>query len=201
MTATLQTTTVEGLVCLVVATPTLQLAVLPDVGAKVISLVHQASGHEFLWRHPGRPLQRPTYSAPYDHYDLSGWDECFPNHRPGSLPSRTVAGHCRARSSGELWSLPWSWEFGEDRLHMWVEQCALCLYLPPHVQLHPNRYSGDYVPGDQPHTLWLTSALVHASILQRDAEPPCCCRRASACRSKFPKTNGLAVSSMNGRGP
>ena len=119
MTATLQTTSVEGLVCLVVETPTLKLAVLPDVGAKVISLVHQASGHEFLWRHPGRALQRPAYGAPYDHYDLSGWDECFPTIGPVVYPADPWQG-VAVPDHGELWALPWSWEFTGDRLHMWV---------------------------------------------------------------------------------
>lgn len=119
MSATLQTTTVEGLLCLIVETSTLKLAVLPELGAKVISLVWQGSGHEFLWRHPGRPLQRAAYGAPYDRYDLSGWDECFPTIGPVVYPTEPWQG-IAVPDHGELWSLPWAWEFTDNRLRMWV---------------------------------------------------------------------------------
>lgn len=119
MTATLQTTMVEGLLCLVIETPVLKLAVLPELGAKVISLLWKDSDHEFLWRHPGRPLQRAAYGAAYDHYDLSGWDECFPTIGPVAYPTEPWQG-IAVPDHGELWSLPWSWEFTDNRLRMWV---------------------------------------------------------------------------------
>lgn len=119
MAATLQTTTLEGLRCLVVESPALKLAVLPELGAKVVSLLWKASDHEFLWRHPGRPLQRAAYGAAYDRYDLSGWDECFPTIGPVVYPNEPWAG-IAVPDHGELWSLPWAWEFTDDRLRMWV---------------------------------------------------------------------------------
>ena len=119
MTATLQTTMIDGLHALTIETPALTLVVLPELGAKVISLYWKASGHEFLWRHPGRPWQRPIYGAAYDHYDLSGWDECFPTIGPVVYPAEPWQG-IAVPDHGELWSLPWAWEFSDNRLRMWV---------------------------------------------------------------------------------
>jgi galactose mutarotase-like enzyme len=119
MTATLHPTRVDNLLALVVETPRLQLTILPELGAKVISLIDRASGHDHLWRHPGRPLRLAHYGDAYHHYDLSGWDECFPTigevvYPEGPWQGVVVPDH------GELWSLPWQWDFADNVLRMWT---------------------------------------------------------------------------------
>jgi hypothetical protein len=119
MSATLVETHAEGLVYLVVETDRLTVKVLPEIGAKVISLLWKPSDRELLWRQPGRELRRPLYGAAFEAYDISGWDECFPSigevHYPdGPWKGIVVPDH------GELWSQPWRWTWAEQTLRMWV---------------------------------------------------------------------------------
>lgn len=119
MAATLVETHHDGLASLLIETDHLSIKVLPELGAKVISIVCKPSGREVLWRQPGRELRRPAFGAAFDAYDLSGWDECFPSigevHYPdGPWKGIVVPDH------GELWSQPWQWAWAEKRLRMWV---------------------------------------------------------------------------------
>src|SRR5437588_899468 len=56
---------------------TVRVRFLPELGAKMTSLVRIASGHEFLLQ-PQRPLRRPKYGDPFEAFDTSGFDECLP---------------------------------------------------------------------------------------------------------------------------
>jgi hypothetical protein len=119
MAATLVETHEDGLACLLIETDRLTVKVLPELGAKVISIVRKPSGREVLWRQPGRALRRADYGGAFDAYDISGWDECFPSigevHYPdGPWKGIVVPDH------GELWSQPWRWEWEENRLRMGV---------------------------------------------------------------------------------
>jgi hypothetical protein len=119
MVATLHTTIVDDLRCLSFETTLLKLAVLPELGAKVITLKDNASGHEYLWRHPGRPFRRAQYGDAYDRYDISGWDECFPTIGEVVYPEDPWKGVV-VPDHGELWTLPWQWDFQDDTLRMWT---------------------------------------------------------------------------------
>ncbi|MHB9033431.1 MAG: aldose epimerase family protein [Anaerolineae bacterium] len=109
----------EGLPSLVYENRHLQLTILPSLGAKVISLKNQADGYEYLWRQPDRPLVHPDYAAVFTDYDISGWDECFPSINPVSYPSGPWHG-TQVPDHGEVWALPWHWEYKHDSLVMWV---------------------------------------------------------------------------------
>lgn len=119
MTVTLEETRVDELRCLVIETAHLKLAVLPELGAKVISLRWKETGHEFLWRYPGRHFQRADYAADYTRYDLSGWDECFPTIFAVPYPDAPWQG-IHVPDHGELWTLPWQWDFVDNQLRMWT---------------------------------------------------------------------------------
>lgn len=119
MSASLQTSSIDDLLSLEIETERTKLVILPELGAKVISLLDKAGGREHLWRHPGRPFRRPHYGASFEQYDLSGWDECFPTigevvYSQAPWQGITVPDH------GELWSLPWQWDFADNSLRMWV---------------------------------------------------------------------------------
>ncbi len=119
MSATLVESRDEGLACLIVETDQLAVRVLPEVGAKVISLLWKPSGREFLWRQPGRELRQPVYGAAFDAFDISGWDECFPSIGEVHYPDDPWKGIV-VPDHGELWSLPWQWAWTASTLRMWV---------------------------------------------------------------------------------
>jgi hypothetical protein len=116
---TVQAGDYEGLRALALESDTLRLQVLPDLGAKVISLVFKPTEREYLWRHPGRPMRLAAYGAAYEAGDISGWDECFPTIGAGVYPEAPWAG-IPLPDHGELWSLPWRYEHGADQLRMWA---------------------------------------------------------------------------------
>ena len=109
--------TTEGLKALIVESDDIRLTVLPQLGAKVLSLVWKPTGYEYLWRQPDRPLQLAQYGAAFEEGDISGWDECFPTIGECVYPHDPWRGAI-VPDHGELWSTPWDWTVKGDSLRM-----------------------------------------------------------------------------------
>lgn len=76
--------------------------VVPELGAKVVSLRNEVSQREWMW-HPGATLKL-FRNAPTDKFEnspLAGWDECMPTIAPCRWKNRALPDH------GEVWALPW----------------------------------------------------------------------------------------------
>jgi hypothetical protein len=82
-----------------------EVAILPEVGGKMISL-RAASGREWLWQTRRRPYRRPEYGGAFEAYDISGFDECFPGIGEGPYPLAPWQG-VTVPDHGEVWTLPW----------------------------------------------------------------------------------------------
>ena len=83
----------------------LELALVPELGAKIISLKSVRSGHEWLW-HPGDPeanvkLFRNKTGDDFASSTMTGIDECIPTISPCPWRGRNLPDH------GEVWSVPW----------------------------------------------------------------------------------------------
>jgi hypothetical protein len=92
----------------------LRASVLPELGGKMISLVRQASGREFLLP-PTREYRRAAWGDKFEDFDTSGFDECLPTVAEGQY----VDGHCPRRKfpdHGDLWSVPWQYEVLREEL-------------------------------------------------------------------------------------
>lgn len=109
---------VEGFGALEIDNGDLRALVLPELGAKILSLVDLQTGREWMAR-PDRPLLRREYGARYDAYDYSGWDECFPRIGECFYPEAPWRG-ILVPDHGELWTLPWQTEFSDGILHQSV---------------------------------------------------------------------------------
>jgi len=94
---------------LVLEDETVRLALLPDVGAKIISIRDTRSGREWVWRNPARSLRSPTYDSAFEDWDISGFDECLPGIAPEPYPLGPWRGH-DIPDHGELWTLHWQHE-------------------------------------------------------------------------------------------
>lgn len=80
----------------------LELAVAPELGAKIISLKNLRTGREWLW-HPGDNLKL-FKNHPHDDFSaspLAGMDECLPTISPCVWHGRPLPDH------GEVWNQPW----------------------------------------------------------------------------------------------
>lgn len=82
-----------------------RIEVVPELGCKIISIHDIAHDYEWLWKDPTRPLRPATFGELYQDFDISGFDECFPNIGISSYPldsTLTLPDH------GDLWSIPWT---------------------------------------------------------------------------------------------
>ena len=80
-----------------------ELEVVPELGAKIISLKNLQTGREWLW-HPAGGLKL-FYNRAGDDFlqsPLVGVDECLPTIAPCEWQGRALPDH------GEVWSAPWS---------------------------------------------------------------------------------------------
>lgn len=118
MTVRVSECSVEGIRALEVDNGLVRVLVLPDLGAKILSLVDLRSGREWMAR-SGRPLVRREYGDRYDAYDYSGWDECFPGIGECFYPEGPWRGIV-VPDHGELWTLPWRTDVGDGFLRQSV---------------------------------------------------------------------------------
>jgi len=110
----------EGLMSLRLENEGIRLCVLPDLGAKIISLVNKRTGREWLWRTPDVELRPAEYAASFADYDLSGFDECFPTIGPVPYPEAPFQG-VEMPDHGEVWALPWPAESLDGAVRLSVE--------------------------------------------------------------------------------
>jgi galactose mutarotase-like enzyme len=89
---------------------TLRTVVIPDLGAKLVSLFDKRTQREWLVGPGDRPLKKASYGANFVEQDMSGWDEMFPTITACTYP---VAGEKQGLllpDHGEVWPLSWSFE-------------------------------------------------------------------------------------------
>ncbi len=96
----------------------LSVAVLPEVGGKMISLLFKGTAQEFISL-SGRKFEKPSYGTKYGDLDVSGFDECFPAIAEGFYPEWPWKGTA-IPDHGEVFTLPWDCRIREDKLVMTV---------------------------------------------------------------------------------
>jgi len=98
---------------------------LPEVGGKMVSLVHKATGREWLLPPQDHPYRPATTGDVFEDFDTSGFDECFPTISACRYPRGEFEGNVLP-DHGELWSQPWMVKRRGDT----VELSAACESLP-----------------------------------------------------------------------
>jgi hypothetical protein len=92
----------QGFDAFVLRNESVELAAVPELGAKVVSLVNLRTGREWM-ASPERPL-RLFRNRPADDFarsTLVGWDECLPTIAPCPWKGRSLPDH------GEVWAAAW----------------------------------------------------------------------------------------------
>jgi len=80
-----------------------EIAVVPELGARIISLKDLRTGREWLWHPDGGPkLFRSRAGDDFQTSPLVGMDECLPTIAPCSWKGRDLPDH------GEAWSAMWT---------------------------------------------------------------------------------------------
>jgi galactose mutarotase-like enzyme len=84
------------------ASDSLRLVVVPELGAKIVSLQSVRSGREWMWRATrDAALFRNTLTDPFERSTLTGADECLPTVDPCNWQGRNLPDH------GEVWASEW----------------------------------------------------------------------------------------------
>jgi hypothetical protein len=79
-----------------------EVGIMPDLGAKIMSLRNRRSGREWMWTPPhGARYRRVSAGTPFDQSSLVGADECLPTIAPCLWRGRQLPDH------GEVWSEAW----------------------------------------------------------------------------------------------
>jgi galactose mutarotase-like enzyme len=92
----------QGFAVYVIGNQNVELAVVPELGAKIISLKNLQTGREWMW-HPqgGLKLFRNLLGDDFSKSPLVGADECLPTVAPCTWQGRHLPDH------GEVWNIPW----------------------------------------------------------------------------------------------
>src|ERR1700760_3089700 len=77
-----------------------EVVVVPELGAKVVSLKNLSTGREWMYHSPGgqAKLFRNQLGDDFARSPLIGWDECLPTISPCTWRGRSLPDH------GEAWS-------------------------------------------------------------------------------------------------
>lgn len=100
--------TYHGFRAVVLENRYLRAVVLPELGAKVWSLVDKQADREVLWHNPRMPPRPVHFGATYDDWFCGGWDELFPNDAPVAANGDVYPDH------GEIWSMPFAWDVAAE---------------------------------------------------------------------------------------
>ncbi len=85
-----------------------RLDILPQLGAKIYSFIHQPSGRDLLWHNPHLQPAAVPFGAKFDDTWSGGWDELIPNDVPVAFPNGDVL-----PDHGEVWSQTSEWQVVE----------------------------------------------------------------------------------------
>jgi len=95
----------------------LEVSILPEVGAKLFDLIDRTNGRNFLWHNPRIAPQIYPIEANFDNYWCGGWDDGFPT-------CETCAHNGEVYPNlGELRSLRWE----VDALDVTALEPSVCL--------------------------------------------------------------------------
>jgi galactose mutarotase-like enzyme len=97
---------VDALEAHVIASESLAVTVVPQLGGRLIELTDLRHSRQWLWRNHHVPLQPVVAGSAYDDVWQGGFEELFPNDAPTTLEGVSWPDH------GELWSIPWHLEEG-----------------------------------------------------------------------------------------
>ncbi len=84
-----------------------ELAVVPELGARLVSLKDLRTGREWMWHPPGGlKLFRNRLGDDFSLSPLAGMDECLPTIAKCAWQGMELPDH------GEVWSVPWQVDMG-----------------------------------------------------------------------------------------
>jgi galactose mutarotase-like enzyme len=126
MNVSLEKTTWHGLSAWALESELLRTVILPELGAKLVSLLDKRNQLEWLVNPGLRPIKPVPYGSSFEEQDMSGWDEMFPTIVACAYPVQGEKFGTLLPDHGEVWTQHWVREpAGPGRLRLSVEGTAL----------------------------------------------------------------------------
>lgn len=153
---------IQGFAVYMLGNEDVDLAVVPELGAKIVSLKNLRTQREWLW-HPNENL-RLFKNRSHDDFSTSplvGIDECLPTISACSWRGQDLPDH------GEVWNQPWqvdatAWQNGV--LETSIELKFLPLLFKRTITLHGNQVRVDYrlsnLSGAEQNFIWAIHPLL-----------------------------------------
>lgn len=159
----LYTGSYKGLACYYLENEKLKLTVVPELGAKIASLLYKPQNFEVLFQSQDEMYSLPTYGADFAQYDTSGADEMFPTIDPCQYPYLEYLG-APIPDHGEVWSIPWQVIVEKAGLTTTATGTALPYALRRRISLQGSRVHMEYRvsnTGEKPlYGLWAFHGLL-----------------------------------------
>jgi galactose mutarotase-like enzyme len=106
-TAELSATTWFGQEAVKLENASLQVVVVPEMGAKIVSLLDKHNQVEWLVGPGDHPFEPAPYGSVFTDQDMSGWDEMFPTINACQYPNPNSDHVIQLPDHGEVWAIPW----------------------------------------------------------------------------------------------
>ncbi|MDZ7660119.1 DUF5107 domain-containing protein [Fodinibius sp.] len=113
----------------------LRIAIVPDLGGKMISLESKQRGTQFL-KEPAEDFHiysQPDYGEDFLPPYAAGFDECFPNVSPSKYEFKGEV--LELPDHGELWTKSWKYKEGENSISLWTHGEQLNYRFAKHIEL------------------------------------------------------------------
>lgn len=153
----------QGMACYFLENQQIRLAVIPELGAKIASLVYKPQDFEVFFQPIQGCYSLAHYGANFADYDTSGADEMFPTIDPCLYPYQGYEGKALP-DHGELWSIPWQVREAENSLVTQVQGTALPYIFTRTIRLEENmvhlKYRVSNLGAKSLYGLWAFHGLV-----------------------------------------
>lgn len=122
----------------------IKIAIIPDMGGKMVKLEHKKSGTQFL-KEPQIDYQlfsQPRYGDEFLPPNAAGFDECFPNVAPSKYEFKGE--EIDLPDHGELWTKSWRYEKHENAISLWTHGEQLKYRFAKHIELKGSKIQITY---------------------------------------------------------
>ncbi len=112
-------TRIGSLDAVVLDNGSLRLTAVPELGGKIVSLIRNASGHEYLLQaaDPERAYRPRSLGDKFENHEQWGFDECLPTVAECLYPEEPFLGH-KLPDHGDVWCLPSRIEVVGDEIRL-----------------------------------------------------------------------------------
>jgi len=138
-------TRIGSLDAVVLNNGSLRLTVVPELGGKIVSLIRNESGYEYLLQpsDPERAYRRRNYGDKFEDYEPSGFDECLPTIAACLYPEEPFSAS-RLPDHGDIWCLSSDLEIFGKQISLTSSMRSLPLQFTKKVRLQANIVKLEY---------------------------------------------------------